>query len=91
MYIEAWAQATAPGVKEGRKVLVEHLQQVVIKYPDDIEAKAHLALFNIGDGSAFANQLLIDQVLAKNPMHPGAHHASIHNWTGFPPSMHSKL
>jgi len=82
MYIEAWAQATAPGVKEGRKLLVERLQQIVIKYPDDIEAKAHLALFNIGDGSAFANQLLIDQVLAKNPMHPGAHHASIHNWDG---------
>ncbi len=82
MYIEAWAQATAPGVKEAHKVLVEHLQQIVIKYPDDIEAKVHLALFNIGDGSAFANQLLIDQVLAKNPLHPGAHHASIHNWDG---------
>lgn len=82
MYIEAWAKATAPGVKEGRKVLVEQLQQIAIKYPDDVEAKAHLALFNIGEGSAFANQLLIDQVLAKNPMHPGAHHASIHNWDG---------
>ena len=82
MYIEAWAQATAPGVKEGRKLLVGELQKIVIKYPDDIEAKAHLALFNIGDGSAFPNQLLIEQVLAKNPMHPGAHHASIHNWDG---------
>jgi len=82
MYIEAWAQATSPGVKEPHKVLVQNLQQLVIKYPDDIEAKAHLALFDIGDGSAFSNQLLIDQVLAKNPMHPGAHHASIHNWDG---------
>ena len=82
MYIEAWAQATAPGVKEGRKVLVAQLQKIVIKYPDDVEAKAHLALFNIGDGSAFANELLIEQVLAKNSMHPGAHHASIHNWDG---------
>ncbi len=85
MFIKAWAVATAPGVKEGRKVLVEHLQQIVIKYPDDIEAKAHLALFNIGDGSAFANQLLINQVLVKNPLHPGAHHASIHNWDGVSP------
>ncbi|MBV6457452.1 MAG: hypothetical protein HONBIEJF_00561 [Fimbriimonadaceae bacterium] len=82
MYIEAWAQATAPGVKEAPKVLVQLLQNLVIKYPDDIEAKAHLALFNIWQGSAFANQLLIDQVLAKNPMHPGAHHTSIHNWDG---------
>lgn len=82
MYIEAWAKATAPGVKEGPKVLVEQLQNLVIKYPDDVEAKVNLALFNIGQGSAFANQLLIDQVLAKNPMHPGAHHAAIHNWDG---------
>lgn len=82
LYIEAWEKATAPGVKEGKAVMVGQLQELVIKYPDDIEAKAHLALFNIGTGSAFANQLLIDQVLAKNPMHPGAHHASIHNWDG---------
>ncbi len=82
MYIEAWERATAPGVKEGKALLVSMLQNLVIKFPDDIEAKAHLALFNIGTGSAFANQLLIDQVLTKNPMHPGAHHASIHNWDG---------
>ncbi len=82
MYIEAWAQSTAPGVKEGRKLLAKLLQEIAVKYPDDIEAKAHLALFNIGEGSALANQMLIDQVLAKNPMHPGAHHASIHNWDG---------
>ncbi|CAN5488111.1 hypothetical protein BH11ARM1_BH11ARM1_01000 [soil metagenome] len=85
MYIEAWKDATAPGAKEGRKILVAELQNIVIKYPDDNEAQAHLALFNIGDGSAFANQMLIDQVLAKNPMHPGAHHASIHNWDDISP------
>ena len=80
MYISAWEDAIAPTNKEHLKILNERLQRIVVKYPDDIEAKAHLALFNIGQGSAFANQLLIDQVLAKNPMHPGAHHASIHNW-----------
>lgn len=82
MYIEAWETATAPDVKEHLKTLNSHLQQIVIKYPDDVEAKALLSLYNIGQGSAFANELLIEQVLAKNPMHPGAHHASIHNWDG---------
>jgi peroxiredoxin len=82
MYIEGWEKATAPTEKEHVKTLVSHLQKIAIKYPNDAEAKAHLALFNIGQGSAFANQLLIDQVLAKSPMHPGAHHASIHNWDG---------
>ncbi|MBC8063301.1 MAG: redoxin domain-containing protein [Chlorobia bacterium] len=80
MYIEAWEKATGPGVKEGPKVLANQLQEIVIKYPDDLEAKANLAFFNIGAGSALANQLVIEQVLAKNPMHPGAHHAAIHNW-----------
>lgn len=82
LYIEAWEKATAAGNKEHVKTLCGLLQEIVIKYPEDVEAKALLALFNIGQGSAFANQLLIDQVLAKNPMHPGAHHAAIHNWDG---------
>lgn len=85
LYIEAWQHATAPGEKEHSKTLTRELQQIVIKFPGDIEAKALLALFNIRAGSEFANQLLIDQVLAKSPMHPGAHHASIHNWDGVSP------
>ena len=82
MYIEAWEKAFAPGQKDRSKLMVARLQEIVIAYPDDLEAKALLALFNIGQGSGFANELLIQQVLAKSPMHPGAHHASIHNWDG---------
>lgn len=82
MYIEAWESATAPDKKERVKIITGLLQQIVIKFPDDVEAKALLALFDIGNGSAFANELLIQEVLAKNPTHPGAHHASIHNWDG---------
>ncbi len=82
MYIEAWEYAFAPAEKNRTKVMCERLQRIVIRFPDDLEAKSILALFNIDQGSAFANELLIQQVLAKNPMHPGAHHASIHNWDG---------
>jgi len=82
LYIEAWEAAFAPGEKSRAKAMCDRLQLLVIRYPDDVEAKALLALFNISLGSAFANELLIQQVLAKNPMHPGAHHASIHNWDG---------
>ena len=82
MYIEAWEKAIAPEPKEHLKTLIHQLQQIVIKYPNDVDAKALLSLYNIGQGSAFANELLIQQVLAKNPLHPGAHHASIHNWDG---------
>ena len=82
MYIEAWEYGFAPKVEKRQLVLINRLEKIAVKYPDDIEAKAFLALFNIGEGSALATQSLIDQVLAKNPMHPGAHHASIHNWDG---------
>jgi len=82
MYIEAWEQATAPTEKNRVKTMCARLQEVVVRFPDDTEAKALLALFNIGQGSAYANELLIQQVLSKDPMHPGAHHASIHNWDG---------
>jgi len=82
MYIEAWEYGFAPEVKDRGAVIVDKLQAIALEYPDDVEAKALLALFNIGRGSALANQLVIDQVLAKSPMHPGAHHASIHNWDG---------
>ncbi|WP_395090026.1 redoxin domain-containing protein [Armatimonas sp.] len=82
LYIEAWEKAYAPQEKNRAKTMVAALQQIVIRFPDDMEAKSLLALYNIGQGSAFANELLIQQVLAKNPLHPGAHHASIHNWDG---------
>lgn len=82
MYIEAWEKAYAPQEKNRAKTMCTALQQIVIRFPNDVEAKSLLALFNIGQGSAFANELLIQQVLAKNPLHPGAHHASIHNWDG---------
>ncbi|WP_395139289.1 redoxin domain-containing protein [Armatimonas sp.] len=82
LYIEAWEKAYAPQEKNRAKTMCNALQQIVIRFPDDVEAKSLLALFNIGQGSAFANELLIQQVLTKSPMHPGAHHASIHNWDG---------
>jgi peroxiredoxin/tetratricopeptide (TPR) repeat protein len=82
MFIEAWEVGFAPTVQKREDVLIRKLEEIAVKYPDDIEARAFLAIFNIGHGSALATQGLVDQVLAKNPMHPGVHHASIHNWDG---------
>ncbi len=82
LYIEAWEKAFAPQEKNRTKTMVSALQQLVLRFPDDVEAKSLLALHNMGQGSAFANELLIQQVLLKSPMHPGAHHIRIHNWDG---------
>lgn len=81
LYIEAWEACLNP-TADVAKVIVQKLQDVCVKYPSDIEAKALLGLFNIGNGSAMANDALLQEVLRVNPMHPGAHHARIHNWDG---------
>lgn len=82
MYIEAWEKSClVPGVKPV-EVMVRQLSNIVIKYPKDLEAKALLALFNIGTGSPVANDSLMQEILKVAPMHPGAHHARIHNWDG---------
>lgn len=80
LYIEAWDAAWSKSDEAARAEIVDRLQKLCILYPDDIEAKCQLAFYNIGRGSQLANELLIKQVLAVNPMHPGAHHARIHNW-----------
>lgn len=80
MYIDAWnAGWNAKG--DNRKLICDALEKIVKKYPDDIEAKAQLAFYSIGPKPE-KDEELIKEILAVNPMHPGAHHARIHNWDG---------
>src|SRR5262245_22274715 len=55
------------------------LETLCVKYPDDMEARALLALHTMGD-SRYGAELMIREVLARQPDHPGAHHYRIHNW-----------
>ncbi|MBI2688914.1 MAG: redoxin domain-containing protein [Acidobacteria bacterium] len=86
LYIEADAANALPelGAKDesnrGRLVL----ERLVMKYPDDIEAKAFLALDTMMV-DRIGTELLIREVLAKASNHPGAHHYRIHNWDGKDP------
>mgnify|MGYP003664314290 FL=1 len=70
------------------KKLLKDLGTIVFDYPDDTEAKAFLAIQNWlayrwGGGvqivSHTAINALLDQVFAKQPLHP-AHHYRIHLW-----------
>lgn len=68
--------------------LTRTYERIIEQYPDDLEARAFLAkqlFFNnssgIGYGSHYINELLIREILAKNPHHP-AHHYRIHLWDG---------
>ena len=70
--------------KRSRK-LIRDLEEIVYQYPDDIEAKAFLAVSIYQNnrhhpiGSHQAVSSLIQQVFDVNPMHP-AHHYRIHLW-----------
>jgi peroxiredoxin len=92
LYIEAWAERwkenipnpttsdTAEDLRE--KKFKARLEGICLKYPDDLEARSLLALENLGGGNRLGSELLLQQVLARDPVHPGAHHYRIHNWDG---------
>lgn len=65
--------------EERRHRYTNILETLCVKYPDDMEARALLALANMG-GSRYGSELIIREILAREPDHPGAHHYRIHNW-----------
>ncbi len=72
--------------KEIAEAYTHDLEAIVLKYPDDLEAKAFLALQlweNERNDSPIVSHVAINAVLseifAKNPLHP-AHHYRIHLW-----------
>ncbi len=72
--------------KDGARNSEEHysrykkvLETICIRYPDDMEARALLALANMGN-ARYGTELTIREILARQPNHPGAHHYRIHNW-----------
>jgi peroxiredoxin/tetratricopeptide (TPR) repeat protein len=81
-YIEAWDAAMSAEPEERVKLLVQKLHEIVLKYPEDVEAKVLLALFSIEAGNTLGTEMIVRDVLAKAPNHPGAHHTRIHNWDG---------
>ena len=82
MYIEAWVEAFALETEKPGEMLARRLQQIALKWPEDVEAKALYALFSIRPGAALGTEMVLREVLAAEPDHPGAHHYRIHNWDG---------
>ena len=64
------------------------LETIVQDFPNDLDARAWLAMVTwqnegqSGIGSRQAVDTVIDSVIAKEPMHPGAYHYRIHLWDG---------
>ncbi len=84
MYIQTWVDAYRPDVPwdESNDRLIEGLEEIIIAYPDDLEAQAILLNQSLRSSSRIHNELLAQKILAANDQHPGAHHYRIHNWDG---------
>ncbi len=65
--------------EERNRKFREAMETLILRHPEDMEAKAFLGLSLMGDDRMGA-ELLLQQVLKKYPDHPGAHHYRIHNW-----------
>ncbi len=87
MYIDALAALLKEDdEKKASQAYVKALEAILYEHPDDIEAKAFLALHlwqrRNSDQPLFSHlavDSLIDQVLAVEPLHP-SHHYRIHLW-----------
>ena len=92
LYIEAWGElwkeepweklSSEDALKKKQERFKLALEKICLSYPQDIEAKALFALESLWTSSRYGNELILQQVLATDPRHPGAHHYRIHNWDG---------
>lgn len=89
MYIDSLEKYFSDKEKSKKKRAQQYLkdlESIVIKYPDDIEAKAfvaHRIWHNAREGTPISSYLstdaLIKQIYEVEPLHP-AHHYTIHLW-----------
>jgi peroxiredoxin len=97
MYIDAldsfYSDAKKDKDKERHEGLAKAFEQILYKFPDDLEAKALLGLqlwLNRDHGTPIASHLAIDallnDVLAAEPLHP-CHHYRIHLWNYVQPAL----
>jgi peroxiredoxin/tetratricopeptide (TPR) repeat protein len=87
-YIAALALLYAEGNRQdNQRKYQAALEQIVLDYPQDIEAKVLLGqeLYEQADrsgGGRTAVDALLREVIEKNPLHPAANHFRIHLWDG---------
>ena len=93
-YLDALEKFHKPATdeKNRRNGWQDGLDQIVQDYPDDLNARAWYAQaaweggrVNGGVGNRKAVDIVLETVKNKNPLHPGAHHYTIHLWDGVKP------
>lgn len=74
----------APSYRDRNDAHRRVLETICVRYPDDMEARALLALASMGE-SRYGTEQMVREILAVQPDHPGAHHYRIHNWNHHEP------
>lgn len=95
LYVDALKALYAEGGDEkGRRLnYTQGLETIIQEFPDDLEARAFLALaaWQNGQKDGFNSRQAIEEMLRSieraAPMHPGMHHYRIHLWDGAKPAM----
>ena len=88
---EAFLADEPKDIKKRRQKLLEDIENIIHEYPEDLEAKAILAVRlwqfqgGIPIGSRESVDAIMQQIFSKNPLHP-AHHFRIHLWDGKKPA-----
>jgi tetratricopeptide (TPR) repeat protein len=91
LYIQAIAARRDPKVKDPDQAYVKALRALLAQYPQEIEAKAYLALhlmrgFTLPQRKPRADSMeavaLLKELLVRAPDHPGVHHYVIHGFEG---------
>jgi len=81
--LEAYINADKKKSKERDEAYTKAIEDLILEYPDDLEAKAFLAvhLYNTRSSSTsyIAAEALLQDIFAVNPLHP-THHYRIHLW-----------
>ena len=86
--LEAWYKADVADDKKRKsraRDFVTAIEEILFRYPDDLEAKAMLGLAlwqhrgDLNVSGYFAVDALLNDVLAVNPFHP-VHHYRVHLW-----------
>ena len=94
LYLDALDALHKDGVgeKEARQAYLLALETIVQEFPADLEARAWMGMVawqnaaSDGIGSRQAVDMVLDSVLAREPLHPGAHHYKIHLWDHVKPA-----
>lgn len=99
LYLEALAArySDSGDDKSRRQAWLNGLESIVQEHPDDLNARAWLAMVsweNAGKGDGIGSRQAVEELIRSiervDPEHPGLHHYRIHLWDGVKPAMAAK-